>query len=72
MTGILVRRDEDTETWREEDHVKDVGRDWRSAAARQGSRNHQELEEVREGSLLLVNCVSIVGLSLCSHSNHKT
>ena len=55
MTSVLIRRGENTETWREEDHVKDVGRDWRSAATRQGSRNHQDLEEVREDSLLLIN-----------------
>ena len=55
MTGVLIRRRDDTETWMEEDHMKDVGRGWRSAATRQGSRYHQELEEVKEDSLLLIN-----------------
>ena len=71
MTNVLIRR-EDTETWREEDHVKDVGRDWRSAATRQGSRNHQDLEEVREDSLLLINCDSIVGIPFVLTQTLKT
>ena len=71
MTGVLIKG-QDTETWREEDHVKNVGIIWRSAATRQGSRYHQELEEVKEDSLLLINCDSIVGIPFVLTQTLKT
>lgn len=58
MTDVLIRRDEDTETWRE-DHKKDRGGHWSYAATSQGMQEPQELEEAMENFLLLINCESM-------------
>ena len=55
MTGVLIRRGDDTQrnTKRGRPH-KDRGRDWNKAATSQGTRtdgNHQKLEEAKRDSL---------------------
>lgn len=37
----------------------------------EGCRNQLELEEAMEESLLLVNCDTVVGFPIYSHSNHQ-
>lgn len=58
MIGILIRRGEDIESWRE-DHRKDRGRHWSYAITSQGMQEPQKLEEAMEDSLLLINYESM-------------